>query len=459
MHEGWTGGAKLVEAFRDNVPHLLALCGLVIISGLVSSSETALFSLTRQQLGRFRQSSHLLAQLVLRLREKPESLLSTVLLANIAVNVLLYSMLAVTVNRFAGPSSLWAMVSGGVGFLVVLFGAEIVPKLVAFAMSERLAPLVAGPVRLLEIVTWPVRWVLGVLLVEPLTRILGGGVATDPDVRADELQQLVNICQTNGLIDERENTLLHQMMGLANMRVAELMVPRVDVVAFDLASERSELVALIQSSRLLRIPAYKETIDNVKGVISAKEFLLNQDRPPAELVRPVRFIPEQASVEALLLHFKTTGSKLAMVVDEYGGLAGIVALEDVVEAIVGELHAPDEPEIRPALQRLSDTTFMIDAGLDVDDFYLAFDLPIEESRINTVGGLIAAKLDRVPRQGDQVAVGRARLTVVSMKDHRILQARLVVDEPVEDNPDLSRLLDATPPDDGEQGEAARSEPA
>jgi putative hemolysin len=455
--DGWIGDMML-DGLLHSLPHLAALCVLVVLSGSISASETALFALTRQQLSRFRQSRRRVAQLVLRLRENPDSLLSTVLLVNITVNILLYSMLAVTVSRLAGSSTLWAVVLGIAGFLLVLFGAEIMPKLVAFAMSERLAPLVAVPLRFLETVTWPVRWVLGTLIVEPLTRILTGG-GIEPGVRADDLQRLVNICQTEGLIDQRENALLHRVMDLADMRVSELMVPRVDVVAFDLAGDRSGLVELFRSHRLLRIPAYEEDIDSISGMISAKELLLNPDRSPAELVRPVRFVPEQARVESVLQHFRQTASKLALVVDEYGGLAGVVALEDIVEVIVGELHAPDEPEVLPSLQRVNDTTFIVDTGLDVDDFCRAFDLPTEESRFHTVGGLIAAKLDRVPVQGDQIAIGRIRLTVVRMKDHRILQARLTLPEPAEDNPDLKRLLDAVPSTGPGQVAGGGSEPA
>ncbi len=439
-----------LQVLLDSLPHLLTICLLVMLSGLISASETALFALTRQQLSRFRQSPRRVAQLVLDLREKPDALLSTVLLVNIAVNILLYSMLAVTVGRLGGGKPLWTVLWGVLGFLAVLFGAEIVPKLVAYAMSERLAPLVAAPIRFLQKVTWPVRWVLGTTLVEPLTRILGGGPGVESTVRADELQQLVNLCSTEGLIDERENTLLHQVMELADTRVSELMVPRVDVVAFDLAHERAELLELIGTSRLLRIPVYQGNVDNVCGVILAKECLLNPERPLGDLVRRVRFIPEQASVEALLQHFRQTGSKLALVVDEYGGLAGIVALEDVVEAIVGELHAPDDTEVLPSLRRIDDLTFLLDAGLDADDFYRAFSLPAEESRFHTVGGLIAAALDRLPREGDQVTIGHASLTVVGMKGRRILQARLTLSKPAEENPDLRRLLEVAPVPDGGQ---------
>ena len=437
-------GDMALERLLDHLWHIVIMCLLVAASGAISASETALFALTRQQLKRFRQSGRWMDQLVLRLRETPESLISTVLLANMTVNILLYSILAITVGGIAGPSVLWTTVLGVIGFLLVLFAAEVVPKLVAFAVSERLAPLVAIPLRLLEIVTLPLRWLLNITLIEPFTRVLGGGGTTDQGVCPEELQRLVNICQAEGLIDERENSLLHRMVDLGDMRVSELMVPRVDVVAFDLASDRGELVELIQANRLMRIPAYEGHPDNIKGLISARDCLLNPHLEPAQLLGPVQFIPEQARVEALLQHFRTTGRKLAVVVDEYGGLAGIVALEDVVEEIVGEFHAADEPLPLPSVRRLDDTSFVIDAGMDVEDFYRAFRLPAEELRINTVAGLIAAKLDRVPRPGDSVEVGPARLTVASMRRHRVLQARLALPEPPEANRDLARLLEGTP---------------
>jgi putative hemolysin len=432
-----------LETLVDSTKQLVAVVVLLIISGGISASETALFALTRRQLQLFQQSDRWTAQLVLRLRETPRSMLATILLSNITVNTLLYSILAVTVGRVAGHSPLAGAALGAAAFVLVLFCAEVIPKLVAFSVSERLAPLVAVPIRLLEIVTWPIRWVLGLLLVEPLTRILGAGRAVEPHLRAEELQHLVNICQAEGLIDERENALLHRLMDLADMRVSELMIPRVDVVAFDLADDRTRLVELIAKHRLLRIPAYADNVDNIKGVISSKECLLNPHRKPAELLRPARFIPEQARVEALLHHFRTTGAKQALVVDEYGGLAGIVALEDIVEEIVGEIHAPDEPRSAPGLMRLGETTFIVEAGLSIDDFCRAFRLPVEETRVNTVGGLIGALLERVPHPGDHVDFGGARLTVLNMKKHRILQVHLTLPGPVEDNPDLRRFLRET----------------
>lgn len=429
-------------AFLDNIGQFLALIALTLLSGAISAGETALFALTRQQLNRFRQSDNASAQRIVRFREHPSNLLSTVLLWNIAVNVLLYSMLGITVHRLAPDSHLWTAILGTVGFVLVLFGAEIIPKLVAFAVSERFAPIAAPMLRVLEVLSSPIRRLLNLSLVEPLTRLLS--VPPAPPVTADELRRLIDAGRKEDLIDPRENLLLHQLMELSELRVSALMTPRVDVVAFDLDAPPSKLRELIRSSRLLRIPVYQGDIDNIRGIVSAKEFLLHSDRPIRELVRPVHFIPEQAGVEALLKHFRESGSQLALVVDEYGGLAGVVALEDVVEAIVGELRAPEERKTVPALQQIDALTYLVDAGIDVNDFCRAFDLPIEESRIHTLAGLIAEKLDRIPQTRDQIVIGHATLTIVRMRRKRILLVRVKLDNPPAPNPDLTILLGRPP---------------
>jgi len=430
-----------LEALLNNFPQLLMLCGLIALSGLISASETALFALSRQALHRLRQSDTPAARAVLRLRDHPSDLLATVLLANITVNILLYSMLGVTAVRLSPDSLLWTTVYGIGGFLVVLFGAEIIPKLLAFALSDRLAPLAAGPLRILEIITWPIRRLLGVTLVEPLTRVLGAAEPRPDALSPDDLQRLVEISLSEGQIGQRENALLHRLMELSELRVNSLLVPRVDVVAFNLDDDPEELVRLISHHRLLRVPVYEHTIDNIKGIVLAREFLLDREMPVSRLIRPVRFIPEQAGVEALLKHFRETRSKLALVVDEYGGLAGVVALEDVVEALVGELRAPEEHAEQPPLQRIDTNTYMADAGIDVTDFCRAFDLPVEETRINTLAGLIAEKLDRLPRTGDRLSIGPVQLAVARMRHHRVIHVRIELERAVPDNPDLAILLE------------------
>ncbi len=448
-----------IETLFENLPHLLAIIVLIVVSGIISGSETVLFALRPNQLVRIRRRKNRLGNLVLRLRSQPANLLSTVLLANIAVNILIFTMLAVTAVRLADGSTALSTLFGALGFLVMLLFAEIIPKLIAFSHCERLATVVAAPIRGLEMATLPVRWLLVTLIVTPLTKVLSGGQPTQLTIRAKELQQLTMISQDEGVIDERENTLLHQVMELKDLRVEALMVPRVDIVGFNLSDDANTLLDLIKTSRLLRVPVYEGDIDNIKGYISAKEFCLNRNRPLRSLVHPVRFIPEQASVEGLLQHFRTTGTKSAIVVDEYGGVAGIVALEDIVEAIVGELYSPEEVAKLPPVLRVSETTFLIDAGLDVDEFCRAFGLPIEETRINTVGGLIAQKLDRVPQRGDRVRLGSAWMAVIAMRDRRILRIRLTLESPPRENPGLSLLLEKVPVRSHSASEESGGDPA
>lgn len=422
----------------ENIPRILFLCGLTVLSGVISASETALFSLTRQQINRFRHGKTRSAAIIIALRENPTELLSTVLLCNIAVNILLYSMLGVTVARFAEVSTAGATIIGILGFFAVLFGAEIVPKLVAFSWCEGLSLFLAGPLRVMELATSPVRWGLSRAFVEPLTRILSP--TRSKSVQTDDLQKLLDISQRQGLIDDRESHLLHQLMELSSLRISSVMTPRVDVIAFDLNQPVEVLKSLIRKHRLLRIPVYRDDVDNIVGIVSAKQLFLHSDRPIDTMIRPVHYIPEQATCEAVLRHFRHTNTQVALVVDEYGGLAGLVAMEDLVESIVGDLRSPDERADLPALRRIDDSTYMADANLDVHDFCRAFELPEVETRIHTLGGLVAQELDRLPMTGDEVRLFHARMTVVHMRNRRIIRVRVSLDEPIAETPDLSVLL-------------------
>lgn len=430
-----------VSLVVDNLHRLIALACLVVLSGMISASETALFALTRQQLARFRQSRKHSARTVLRLREDPRGLLSTVLLGNITVNILLYSMLAVTVQHLSGGSTVWAAGLGTAGFVIALLGAEIAPKLIALSAAEWLAPLVAGPVRVTKFATAFIRWSLERGFVEPLTRLVSGTADRNPAVQAEELQELVSIGRHEGFINEDENAMLHRVMVLATVRVSALMVPRVDVVAFNLAHDTKDLVSLIRRHRLSRIPVYEGTIDNIRGVIPSKEFLLNRDRPLRRMIQPVYLVPEQASVESLLEQFRSRHLQLAFVVDEYGGFAGIVTLEDVAEAIVGEIHAPDKVPARPRATRMDARTYAIDGSVDAVDFCHAFGLPVAEGRAQTLGGMLTEVLGHFPAVGDTVSIGDVRVTVLSTRSHRVVRARLTADREIEPHPDLDRLLD------------------
>lgn len=441
---GFTGRRLAMDwvTFVDILPRLVAVVILTAASGMISAGETALFSLSRHQLEQLRHARRSSARRVLALRADPRALLSSLLLANNAVNIAAYSMLTTMAGDLARISNAHGAAVGVGGFFFMLVFGEIGPKLTALVRSERLAQILAGPVYLIRQVTRPVRIILEQAFVEPLTRLLGGGHAAQAAVGPEELQQLVDICQAQGLIDDRENALLHRLLDLRGLRVSALMVPRVDMVAFDLEDGADRLVRLIRTHHLLRIPAYEGNVDNVVGIVPAREFLLNPGLPIRQILQPVSFVPEQAGVEALLRHFRMSGSQLAMVVDEYGGLAGVVALEDVAEALVGELYAPDETPGLPPLLRIDDRTFTADGGLDLDDFAHAFALDLGQRRVQTLGGLITEEIDRMPEAGDEVVIEHLKLVVLATRRRRVIRVRIESVHAIPATPDIERLSGA-----------------
>lgn len=430
----------MVERFAENLPHIAAILILVACSGAISASETALFALTPRQLADRAAAAQIGWRIVLALRREPRALLSTVLLTNTAINILLYSVLGVTVFRISQGSPLWTTALGIGGFVFAVFFAEILPKQAALALAARVAPRVALPLRVLQTITGPVRWLLENFFVEPLTRLLAGTAERGPSLSPEEIQDVVSVWKSEGRIDDREYSIIHHVVGLARTRVSALMVPRVDFVAFDLADPPEKLARLFVNSRLLRLPVFEGNIDHVVGIIHAREFFHNREKRLRDLIRPVHFVPEQANVESLLNHFRRTGTQIAVAVDEYGGLAGVIALEDVLEAIVGDIAVPDEPLAGPPLVRISETEYLADARMNVEVFRRAFDLPPEETRVDRLGGFVAERLGKLPAPGDEVRFELLRLRVESVRRRRVLSVRVLLDAPMAPNPDLHILL-------------------
>ena len=446
----------LIDRLIENLPAFALIGTLIIASAMASASETALFALTRKQLQDLAGFNTVSARKVAQLRAAPRGLLSTLLLTNTAINMLLYSVLGVTSVRLSGGSTAVATVFGIGGFVVTVFGAEILPKQIALILSVKLSLMIAPAIRGLVIATSPLRWLLENVFVEPLIRLVSGTTLPASSIAAEELQELVSICEDGGLIDDRENRIIHHVFELAETRVSALMVPRVDFSAFNIAHDRHDLEKLFKTARLLRMPVYEGTIDNIIGTVAARDTFLYPDKPIREMLKPVQFVPEQAGAESVLQHFRHTGTQMAIVVDEYGGLAGVIAMEDIVEAIVGNLSAPGETGDEPRLVRLGPNTFTVDAAMDIDDFRRAFELPIEDTRFDTVGGLIVESFGRLPEPGDEVTIGHVVLRVMVMRKRRVFRAMVTLLKPTGENADLSLLLaaDAKSTADRREGGAA-----
>jgi len=400
---------------------VLLIIVLLCCSGAISGSETALFALDRQMLRRFRRSTHRLEQLAVRLMEHPRRVLMTVLIANTTVNVAVFAVSYVA-SRQVEPGAAGALrtaLSGVVTLMLVILCGEILPKAVAYTSADRFAPFAAVLIFVLQTVLAPLRWLFGVALVTPLTRLLTSPAPAPSAVDVDELQFLVDQSAREGVIDSRENQMLQALVALPDVRVRDIMVPRVDIESVSVNEPPRAIRRILRQTHRRKVPVYRRDPDDIVGLLYARDAFLNPHAATEALLRPVHFVPEQADLGDLIRHFKQTRTQLAIVVDEYGGTAGLVTVEDVLEEIVGDISEADQPPQQPPVEAIDRNTYRVLGDLSIRAWKSRFAVGRLKIDVNTVGGLLLAMLGRVPREGDRVRVHNLFLTVDRMRGRRV----------------------------------------
>ncbi len=400
---------------------------LVVLSGTFSGSETVLFALTPTQIQQQAASTNPFRRLAARLMERPRATLTTILIGNTAVNVFLFATSYVLFRDLAAQVGAWLNPVAGVAsiLLVVVFG-EVVPKVLGVTLTLRLVPVAAAVVQVAGYVLRPAGYLLNALITEPLTRLFLGGPSRSGPARlsSDELKALLEMSRNRGVINPIEDAYLREIIDLSDLRVRDIMVPRVEVKVFDVAGPPEDLRALMRATHLTKVPAYRDTPDNIVGLIYAKMLFLERDKSLEELVMPVRFVPELITVEQLLIHFRKTKSQIAIAVDEYGGTAGLVTLEDAMEVIVGEIRDPEDSDAEPEIVQRGENEYEISGRLGIHFWGETFGVEQLPSRVATVGGLVVARLGRPARVGDAVTIGSVRLEVLRIKGRRIERLRV-----------------------------------
>lgn len=406
---------------------LLAL--LLALSATFSGSEAALFSLSRVQFQSFAASSSRLRRMAARLMDEPKRTLAVILLGNTTVNVLIFANNFVLFRELRPVLGPWSDVLGAVvGVLLIAVFGEAIPKTLCVNMPERAAPLVAPVIRAFGAVLGPIQRAIDFFVVEPVNRLLFGLSHRDAGDRHSlstiELKTLLEMSRRHGMIDPSEDAFLRSVIDLGTLRVRDVMVPRVDVMTYDVGGSPDGLRELMRRTRRKKVPVFDGSVDNIVGLIYAKVLFFQPNRPLRQLVVPVRFVPELATGEQLLQHFRQTRTQLAVVVDEYGGMAGLVTLEDVLETIVGDLESGEEQSERPEIETIGPDEYELSGQLSVHYWSQWFGLPRAAERISTVGGLVMAELGRPARVGDRVQLGNVEMLVTEVRRRRVERLRL-----------------------------------
>ena len=412
-----------------NIPvQLVLMLVLLLLSGFFSSAETAIFSLGPLRRREMHASGGRLAKLAVGLCEQRRLVLRTILLGNLVVNVSFFSLsttlaIALAQGRAAASGS---AIAGSVGLAslvtVIIFG-EIVPKMFAVNFPRKIACFAAVPVTTMHSVLGPL-WLRSEALFDRLGRTFKFGSRHIQPMETDELRELVGLAKERGVMTHLEGSLMAEAVELDDLKVSEVMVPRVDVTCFDADEPVEQLRELVRRTRHSKIPVYRDSRDNILGIAHGRDVLLSEADDLEALLQPARFVPEMASVGALLAQLKTDPGHVALAVDEYGGFAGLVTLEDVVEEVVGEIGEEHEAP-RPMVEQLDERRYRVAGELSLRYWGELFEVNVVVSDLDTVGGLVMLLLGRVPREGDQVEFGGLRLTVGHVYKHRV--ADLIVE--------------------------------
>jgi CBS domain containing-hemolysin-like protein len=424
---------------------------------LASATETALTSVGRLRVRHLAEEGSESAQALQQLQRDPNRFLSTVLIINtVALIVAASTATLLSVQFIPERYQLWGglAVSLLLSLLLLIF-AEVTPKTIAIRYAERVALAAAGPVTFLSSVLRPVIW-LTTLVARLLFR---GRGATRPFVTEDELMTILHVSEEQGVIEQEERQMMRGIIEIGDKTVREVMVPRTDITAIEKSSSLDEVITVYREHRHTRMPVYEGDLDHILGLIHAKDLLLyfaeHRQKPfkIERMLRPIKFTPEQKKVDELLHQMQVEKVHMMIVVDEYGGTAGLVTLEDLLEEIVGEIRDEYDQAEEEQLRVLSDKEAVVDARLPIDALNDRLDLGIAESdEYDSVGGYVISVLGEIPEAGASFKSGRATWTVEKVNGRRVLEVRLTSDMPWPD--DVLVTANINPPsrdDDAEDG--------
>ena len=352
---------------------LLALPMLLIASGVFSGSETALFSLSPHDRKHLAKQKSAAASALSQLLHETTPLLVTLLISNMVINVLYFTLSTVLLGRWSADGTVGAAGAAGLALAtlmgIIVFG-EVLPKQVAAQRSSRWSLVVAVPLLGLHRLLSPLRRVLTFTIIAPLSRLIAPPAGAT-ELSPEELGAMLRLSQHRGAIDQSEQNLLAHVIELSRLRVRDLMVPRVDIRGYNLDDPPRKLVALARETRLRYLPVYDGGLDQVKGVVRSRDVLLDEPTTTEQIVSrlvPVRYVPEIAPADVLLARLRDEAGVIAIVVDEYGGTAGLITLEDVVEHMVGEIPGAFETSGEPEVESVGEGVFRVDADLPVHDW-------------------------------------------------------------------------------------------
>ena len=404
---------------------IIVIC--IICSAFFSGSEIAYNSVNPLRLQKAADEGSKKAKLTLSIYNNYEKFLSTILIGNNLVNIASSSVATVIcISLFGEVGAAYATL---VMTVIILICGEITPKMVARTHSFDFATMAAYPVKLLMIITFPIVWLVG-LLMKLLSRLWGKD-EEDEGFNAEELSNLIEIAETENVIDEERGDLLQSAIAFSDTSAQEILTHRVDMIAIDIDDPMDEIIATLESSPYSRIPVYEDSIDNIIGIVYLNHFYKKIVEDPdfslRDILIEVCFIHKSMKLPAVLSELKRRKTHIAVVTDEYGGTMGIVTMEDVLEQLVGDIW-DETDEVVEDITEVAENTFEVDGDMSIYDFLdeVGLDSDDFEGDYTTVGGWAIESIGTFPSAGDSFEYENLTVTVVETEELRVTKLKAVV---------------------------------
>ena len=410
----------------DPVPALVGLVLLLVLSGFFSGSETALIAVSRYRLAHLARRGDRRAQRVRELIGDRERLLSTILVGNNFANIAASALATTVAIGLAGEAG--AIYATVVMTVLVLIFAEIAPKTLATRYPERVSFAVAAPIGILVKLLHPLAGA-AVAVANAILMLFGKSGAESTAVSEEDIKGMISLGDEEVSIAREKRRMLRGVFSLEDLSVEDVMIPRTKVVALDIDASPREIMDIIRASGFTRFPACRGTLDDVVGVLNSKDVFKYTERLDELRIegmsRQPLFIPESAPLQAVLRAFQQQRQHLAIVIDEYGGVEGIVSLEDVLEEIVGEIDDEfDVPRI-PQVTELADGSLRVAGSCPIAFLNRRYDLGLTSEESTTLAGLVLEISGKIPAVDECVSQGNLDFIIERAVPHRVDQVRVV----------------------------------
>lgn len=398
---------------------IMIIC--LIASAYFSATETAFSCANKTRLRALAEKGNSKAALAVSLADKYDRLISTILIGNNIVNILLASIgTLIFVEELELPSG--AAISTAVVTVLVLIFGEITPKSIANDFPEKFAMFSAPMIRFFIWIFLPLNFVFSLW-----KKLIGKmfKVEEDDNMAQEELLMMVDEAEQDGDIDTDEGDLLRNAIEFSDLKAEDILTHRVDLEALPVDATKKEIAQIFTKTRFSRIPVYEDNIDNIIGVIHQKDFYVGSGvttEPIKDIISPVLFVHQSETADDLLKKLQKEKSHIAVVVDEYGGTLGIVTMEDILEQLVGDIW-DEHDEVVEEFKELDDNNFIIDCNMNLDDFCEEFDIKTESDSVS-VGGWVAEQIGNIPDVNDSFTFENLTVTVTETDAHRAATIRV-----------------------------------